>query len=146
MSKVYWDTMLFIYLLEDSEQYGDRVATIYEAMRERGDILCASMFTLAELLVAPRKVGDPAWEQRIIDFFNGGDVRILPFDLGAAKQFGSIRAADKISPADAYHLACAASAGVDLYLTNDAVVRKAQVIGVHFIDSVNTSLYGGEVV
>ena len=30
MSKVYWDTMLFIYLLEDNKQFASHVEAIYD--------------------------------------------------------------------------------------------------------------------
>src|ERR1700733_15179345 len=140
MSNIYWDTMLFIYWLEDTPGYGEQVVSIYEAMQERGDILCASTFSLAELLVGPRKKGDLELERKIVEFFEGPDVRVVPFDMAAAKLFGRIRAAGKVSPADAIHLACAANASVDLFLTNDANVKKQFVPGIQFIDGLQTSV------
>ncbi|MDR3691144.1 MAG: PIN domain-containing protein [Fimbriimonas sp.] len=142
MSKVYWDTMLFIYLLEDTDNKAERVASIYESMSRRGDTLCASFFTLAELLVGPRKQGDGGLEQRIVGFFESGAVKILPFDQSAAKRFADIRAGGKISCADAIHLSCAAASGVDLFLTHDSTVQKAMINGIHFIDGLQTTVLG----
>ena len=48
MSKVYWDTNLFIYLIEDSGERTRRVAELDERMRERGDALFTSALTLGE--------------------------------------------------------------------------------------------------
>ena len=140
MSRIYWDTMLFVYWLEDTPVYGEQVASIYQTMLERGDALCASTFSLAELLVGPRKQGNLDLENQIIEFFESRDVQVLPFDTSAAKQFARIRASGSVTPADAIHLACAATAGVDLFLTNNAQVRKQIVPGIHFIDDLKTSV------
>ncbi len=140
MTRIYWDTMLFIYWLEDTPVFGEQVASVYESMLARGDVLCGSTFTIAELLVAPRKLGDESLEKRILQFFDSKDIEVLPFDIAAARQFARIRAEAKVSPADAIHLACASAAGVDLFLTNDAKVRKQFVPGIRFIDGLDTTV------
>lgn len=137
---MYWDTMLFVYWLEDTPGFGEQVASIYEAMLERGDVLCGSTFSLAELLVAPRKRGDKALASQITSFFESKDIKVFPFDLAAAKRFAEIRAEGRIMPADAIHLACASAGGVDLFLTNDAALRKLNVSGISFIDGLQTSV------
>ncbi len=43
----------------------------------------------------------------------------LPFDEGAVAPFVTLRAKQKLKIADSIHLACAASAGIDLFLTGD---------------------------
>ena len=145
MSKVYWDTMLFIYLLEDTPEHGKRVVSLYESMRELGDVLCTSVFTLAELLAGPKKLGDTDLERRVVALFEGGEINVLPFDSAAAKQFATIRATVKVSPADAIHLACASSSGVDLFLTSDTAIREFPFRGILFIDGLQTSVLGGYV-
>lgn len=44
---------------------------------------------------------------------------ILPFTARSAAHYSAIRANHSVSPADAIHLATAADAAVDLFLTND---------------------------
>jgi len=46
VNRVYWDSMLFIYLLEGNPKFGKRVQRMHEAMLRRGDILCTSIFTV----------------------------------------------------------------------------------------------------
>lgn len=53
MSKVFWDSNLFIYLIEDSGDRGRPAAEIYERMRERSDAHFTSALTLSEVLVRP---------------------------------------------------------------------------------------------
>ncbi len=50
MSRVYWDTMLFIYLLENNRQFNPRVEAIFDRMLDRGDSLYTSYLSLGEVL------------------------------------------------------------------------------------------------
>ena len=134
--------MLFIYWLEDVEPYSERIASIRRRMATRGDRLCTSIFTMGELLVAPVKQGDLRMEQAITAYFSSSDLEVLNFDRAAVRRYASIRAAGRGKPADAIHLACAAQAGVDLFLTNDAAVRKQVVPGIQFIDGLDTTVLG----
>jgi predicted nucleic acid-binding protein len=62
----------------------------------------------------------------------------LPFDDGAVAPFSSLRGTHKVKIADAIHLACAASAGIDLFLTGDQQLVKLDVPGIQFIADFNT--------
>ncbi len=142
MSRVYWDTMLFVYWLEDKQPYSQLIDAIFRRMIERGDSLCTSAFTVGELLVAPQKQGDKDLEARIQTFFEGPQVEVLPFALTTARRFAQVRASSNIRSADAIHLACAAARGVDLFLTNDHVLRKLVIPGIQFIDGIETTAFG----
>jgi len=137
MSRIYWDTMLFIYLLEDSKQYGSRVEAIYKRMLVRGDSLFTSFLSLGEVLAGAQHSRQKA--QEIREDFLAMNVQLLPFDAGAVDTFASLRAAQKLATADSIHLACAASKGVDLFLTGDKQLMKQIVPGIQFISSLETS-------
>ena len=65
MSRIFWDTNLFIYLIEDYGKFSARVSVLRERMLMRGDRLFTSSLTLGEVLVKPLEVGDPGLaEQR----------------------------------------------------------------------------------
>jgi uncharacterized protein len=136
MSKVYWDTMLFIYLLEDNKQYASRVEAIYERMLQRGDTLCTSFLTLGELLAGTR--GSASRARVIREEFEAMKVQLLPFDGGAVNTFASLRAQERLATADSIHLACAASRGIDLFLTGDKQLSRKIVPGIHFIAGMET--------
>lgn len=51
------------------------------------------------------------------------------------------RAGHRVSPADAIHLACAASAGIDLFLTNDHRLLPLIIPGIHFIANMDVNLF-----
>jgi predicted nucleic acid-binding protein len=64
---------------------------------------------------------------------------IVSFDVTAARQFAKLRGERTrcIRPPDAIQLACAATAGVDLFLTNDTHLHNLHIDGIHFITSVD---------
>jgi uncharacterized protein len=134
MSRIYWDTMLFIYWLEGNPNFGKRVDTIWSRMQERNDQLIAGALALGEVLAGANKRGTD--RQRIQDVkaaFESAVSEIVPFDAEAADLFGQIKGSWKVPSADAIHLACAAVAGTDLFLTNDRNLIGKIIPGIQFI-------------
>jgi predicted nucleic acid-binding protein len=124
--------MLFIYLLEANPHFGERVQRMHEAMQRRGDVLCTSIFAVGEVLTGPRKRHDLAGIKGLKKFFSSKEVEILPFTMEAAERYSMIRAETRVSQADGIHLATAAAAGVDLFVTNDDQLRKLAIPGIRF--------------
>ncbi|MGB8261973.1 MAG: PIN domain-containing protein [Terracidiphilus sp.] len=140
MSLVYWDSIMFVYLLERHPGYFATVETVHQAMRRRGDTLCTSIFTLGEVLVGPRKLGLNAGIDRVKAFFASGSLRVLPFGVETADQFASVRAWTEASPADAVHLAAAAEARADIFLTNDQKIARLTIPGIGKIAHLDPTL------
>lgn len=104
-------------------------------MRDRGDSLVTSAMTVGEVLVKPIRSGDEALRKRYLALFSQPEIRVLPFDLEAADAYSQIRQDKSIRPPDAIQLACAAAAGVQLFITNDDRLSHANVTGIDFITS-----------
>lgn len=132
MSRIFWDTNLFVYLFEDKGELTDRVASLRERMIERNDELLTSALTLGEILVKPMEAGNDIlmlrYEQAIT-----ASATVVPFDHAAAPLFAAVRRNRGIRPPDAIQLACAAAVGVDLFITNDERLSRKVVPGIHFI-------------
>lgn len=141
MSRVYWDTMLFVYWMEGQPEYARRIQEIRKSMERRQDSLCTSVFALGEMLVKPYKLKKPGWMEAIRDYFQSSEVELLPFDVETAEMFARIRAENNVSPADAIHLASAAQARVDIFLTNDRRLSRLSIPGVQFIAGLDTNLF-----
>lgn len=141
MSLVYWDSMLFIYWLEGHAVYGERVRNIYQRMQERKDTLCTCAFGVAETLVGPYKVGAREQAERTREALRPPFVKVLPFTLEAADHFARLRAERGFAAVDAVHLACAADAGVDLFLTNDRKLAGQIVPGIQFVAGLDSGLF-----
>jgi predicted nucleic acid-binding protein len=136
MSRIFWDTNLFIYLFEDRAERADRVAALRARMRERGDELLTSTLTIGEILVLPSRAGreDLArqYEQRIAQA-----ATIVPFDLDAARAYAAIRANLAVKGPDAIQLACATAGRTNLFITNDERLSGRTVPGIDFIVSLD---------
>lgn len=141
MTRVYWDTMVFSYWLESHPQFGPRVMSIRTTMQNRGDRLCASAWTLCELLVFAVRRADHALETQWRREFESPALEQLPLSLQVAPKFAEIRAAFPVAPADALHLAIAATAGVNLFLTHDLRLQRLKISGIDFIAGLDTNLY-----
>ena len=138
MSRVFWDTNLFIYLIEDEGERARRVAGLRERMIERGDELFTSALTLGEVLVKPIEAGRDELRLRYEHAINAAST-VLPFDTLAAPYYAAIREDRSIRPPDAIQLACAAAAGIDLFITNDERLCQNIVQGIQFIQSLDQS-------
>ena len=135
MRRIFWDTNLFIYLLERHPRFHDPVFELRRVLLTRGDRLFTSTMTLGEVLARPMQLGDERLRQRYEMALSTG-ATLLPFDRAAARQYAAIRANDRsIKPPDAIQLACAAEADIDLFITNDARLSRKAIPGVRFISS-----------
>jgi predicted nucleic acid-binding protein len=134
MSRIYWDSMLFVYLLEGNQAFAPQVKAIVEKMQRRGDTLCTSVFTLGEVLTGPRKFGPQEAVSRTREFFmNSGRVELLPFSATTSDRYSVIRATTTVKAADAIHLASASEFGVQLFITHDKQLQNLSIAGIHFI-------------
>ena len=132
MSRVFWDTNLFIYLLEDFGPQSARVAEVRERMLERDDELFTSTLTLGEVLVKPAERGNEALRHRYEDTL-AHSARLIAFDRETARRYAEIRRNRSIRPPDAIQLACAAHVGVDLFITNDDRLSRLTITGIQFL-------------
>jgi predicted nucleic acid-binding protein len=101
-------------------------------MLTRGDQLLTSTLTLGEVLVKPIERGDATlalrYEQAI-----SRTALLVPLDSQAAKIYARLRCDRSLRPPDAIQLACAAAAGVDLFITNNASLQSKRISGIQFV-------------
>src|SRR5579872_2911918 len=91
MSRIFFDTNLFIYMLEDQGERAALVRHILERMSARRDELLTSALTLAEVLVKPLSAGDTDWADRYEKMLSSPGVSILPFDKASARICAQLR-------------------------------------------------------
>ena len=74
---------------------------------------------------------------RYTGFFGRSGITVAPFDLQAASRYAHIRQDRTIARSDAMQLATAASAGIDLFITNDERLSRVVVAGIAFVSSLS---------
>jgi predicted nucleic acid-binding protein len=141
LSRIYWDAMVFIYLIEDHPVFAPKVQRIYERMLERSDTLYTSAFTVGEALVGPIKGKDPDLAVKMKTVFRGAEVNLLPFLASTAEVYAGIRANFPVKTPDAIHLATAAEAKTDLFLTNDKELHRLVIPGISFIAGLDGAIF-----
>jgi predicted nucleic acid-binding protein len=132
MSRIFWDTNIFIYLFEDYGRFSQTAAELREKMLLRGDQLLTSTLTVGEILVKPMQAGDQELcEQYEMSISNAAIV--LPFDLKAARVSASLRSDQTLRAPDIVQLSCASVGEADLFVTNDNRLQGKHIPGIQFI-------------
>jgi uncharacterized protein len=132
MSRIFWDTNLFIYLFEDYATLSKAVGRLRAKMLGRGDQLLTSTLTLGEILVKPTEQSDLDLCRKYEHAISTA-ATMINFDVKAAKIYAGLRSERSLRAPDAIQLACAASASVDLFVTNDERLQGKHVDGIQFI-------------
>jgi uncharacterized protein len=141
MTRIFWDSMLFIYLFQKDPTYWERVAFLRKRSIERDDEICTSHLALGEILAGAYRDKDETTARAIREGMTKANIRLLPFDEQSVDLFARIRAEHRTAAADSIHLACAASFGVDLFITGDEKLLKLRVPGIKFIVGIDTNLF-----
>lgn len=136
MRRIFWDTMVFIHLLEGEASKSAQITRLFGRSLERKDLLTTSCLAVGEV-----SAGGKTPEKRVIleDAVRSLGFDLLTFDERCISSFGLLRT-QKVAVADSIHLACAAAAGVDLFLTDDRALQKLHVPGIKFIAGLESGL------
>ena len=140
MSRIFWDTMLLIYLVEGHPSFRERAEELLARSRRRGDGLFTSFLALGEVLAGAEKSPHPQKTAAIRETLDELGFSYLPFDAGAVRTFSHLRAKEKLRVPDSIHLACAASSRMDLFLTGDKQLTRLDVPGIQFIADFNSPI------
>ncbi len=133
MSRIYWDSMLCIYMLENHPRYSARVLHLLDRTVQRGDALFTSYLALGEVLAGAAKSPDPAKSLAVRSTLDQLGFTYLPFDAFAVEPFARLRSTNSVSRVDSLHVSCAAAANIDLFLTGDRRLIGLNVPGIPFI-------------
>ncbi|HEV2326490.1 MAG TPA: PIN domain-containing protein [Terracidiphilus sp.] len=132
--------MLLIYLLEGNAKFRARADALLARSRVRHDSLFTTCLAVGEVMAGVARFNNPIKASAVRETLEEIGFRFLPFDEGALRPFSELRGRQKLAIADSIHLACAASAGIDLFLTGDKQLAKLDVPGIQFIADFNTPI------
>ena len=133
MSRSFFDAMMFVYLLEDNPKFAPDVKRTLERCYERKDTLLTSCLAVGEVMAGG--TGDRSDAELARATIREIGFSLVPFDEDCMAAFGRLRSEMRLKAHDSIHLACAAAARTDMFLTNDAQLlqRQLYVPGIQFI-------------
>jgi predicted nucleic acid-binding protein len=118
--KVYFDTNIFIYLLQDHQEFGEICLSIIQSAVDKELDGYSGDLVLAELLVKPLKDNNARAVKAVKDLFTEDTkIELLPHTRSAYITAAHLRANHKIKLPDALHIATALENQVEIFLTND---------------------------
>jgi uncharacterized protein len=137
MIRVFLDTNIFIYFIEDEGKLGRMAFELFEKLSKRRDEVLTSTLTLGEILTQPMRLGRHDLVSRYEEALNATGVRMLSFDRTAAREYARVRRDETIRAPDALQLSVAASSGCDLFVTNDKQLTTKLIPGIQFITALD---------
>lgn len=132
--RVYFDTNIFIYFLQNDERFIERCAPFFEAV-ENGEIIGVSGdITIAELLVKPIRENDVVNIEKIKSIFGAnGFFDSISHDRETMELAAHIRATQNLKMIDAIHAATAIRAKCSHFITHDGQIYK-NTKGIEVVD------------
>ena len=118
--KVYFDTTIFICVLNNTPGFAQPCLALLQAREDRQLIGLTGDATLAELLVKPIQANDAAAVAAVRELLiEDGAIGLLGHDRAAFEQAAALRAQHGLKMVDALHLATAQLAGAACLISND---------------------------
>ena len=118
--KVYFDTNIFIYVLNDTPTWAAPSLLLLEACAARQIVGLTGDVTLAELLVKPFQANDAAAVAAVKELLvEDGAIHLVSHERAAFERAAQHRARHGLKMADALQLATAQGAGASCLISND---------------------------
>ena len=130
---VYLDSMQWIYFFEQNPLFLPHTSSMILRAQARQATFVSSHLILGEVLVLPKRHADIFTATKYRRFFQSSAVSPIPFTSETAERFADIRATTRVKPADALHLALAASAATDYFVTTDTKLHGLNIPGIGHI-------------
>jgi len=131
------DTMVFIYHFEENQIYSPLTFSIFESLEKGNFNGITSILTLLEILVKPKRENNSIFTERyklLFETFPNLQVKIL--DENIADIASNLRANYNINTPDAIQIATSLEAQADIFITNDASLKKITEIKVLLLSEV----------
>jgi len=131
--RVYCDSVILIYLLDNGGAFHRRTEARITALRTAGDRVVISDLTRLECRVKPLRMGDAAALAEFGAFFARPDVEFVSLPSAVYDRATVLRATHNFKLGDALHLAAAIEGGCDRFLTNDTRLNRCTDIPVEVL-------------
>jgi uncharacterized protein len=131
--RVYFDTNILIYVLENSAGYVDVCLPFFAAVADDSIVGCTGEITLSELLVKPMRSNDMISMAKIRSLFDEGYFETFAHNRASLELAAHLRATQGLRMIDAIHTAAAIQGNCKFMLTHDKQINR-QVRGIEIVD------------
>ena len=129
--RVYVDTNIFIYFLEQNTEFFPAAAPVLQAMDKQDFFGFTGEIAVAETMVGPYRTKNPASIATTRDFFRTNkSLTVLSHDSAIFDHAAQLRATERMRFIDAVHIATAVAAACTFFITNDTALRTIGGLGV----------------
>lgn len=132
--KAYFDTNLFIYLIEKHPAYAEEVTALIQHLDAIGCQVLTSELTLAECLVKPYADKDTDSQERYQQGIQSSPfLDVKPVSKDILVKSAQLRAELNNKLPDSIHLATAIEHGCDVFIGNDKSLKSNSEIQLHLL-------------
>lgn len=125
------DTMVFIYHFEENQAYSPLTFSIFESLEKGNFNGITSILTLLEILVKPKKENNLLLTERYkLLFETFPNLQVKEINENIADIASSLRANYNVNTPDAIQIATSLEAKADIFITDDATLKKISEIKV----------------
>lgn len=135
--RIYLDSNIWIYALENSPEYSELLVSLFSAVRDQSLMIFTSELTLAEVLVRSIREDDVAKQviyTKAITATNNTEA--IPISRQILVEAARIRGITKLKLPDAIHAATAISTNCTTFLTNDRQFKTVEGLNTLLISQV----------
>ena len=135
-SKVYVDTSVIIYTLEENLNYFDLLRPLWIQFQAQEIELISSELVLMEVLVVPWQNNNVSLVSDYEQLLLNSAMQLIPINQLILRQAANLRATTNLKTPDAIHAATAISVNCDLFFTNDQNFRNLSNLPVVILSEV----------
>ncbi len=121
VSRLYFDTNIFIYFLEENTCFSDSVEHVFGVCEKYNIDIVTSEITVTECLVGAHKKNNSALIEKYEAFFQSvaKSMSIIPVDSAILSEVPQVASLNHLKLVDSIHVVTAILYGCDGFLTND---------------------------
>lgn len=129
------DTVVLIYYVEQNTNYVSLVDPLFDHLVKANLPAISSYLTLLEVMVQPLRNGDRKIASQYRDILlNNENIRLFPLEQTISEQAADIKARFNFKTPDCIQLATAVREHADVFVTNDAKLKRFRDVEVLVLD------------
>ena len=136
-TRIFLDTAPVIYYIERNSSYFAIVQPVFQGIQSHTFEAVTSPITLAECLILPTRQGLFALQQEFsAAIANGENTIFQTIDAAVGQKTAEMRVKCSLKLPDALQIGTAIVAGCDVFLTNDAGLKRVQKLRIVMIEDI----------